>query len=103
MNMNTEARKDRQIDDEWALICRICDKHNLGTQEDVIELISETDFTGKKNAVDVAINAIELTPENIKANADTLKRFVDQADFEKLDLGFRENFRFGVLLEVLEQ
>ncbi|EGR2227632.1 hypothetical protein DZF79_05090 [Vibrio parahaemolyticus] len=99
--MTTKADSEKSFEDEWELVRHICDTINSGTQEDVIKLISETDFTGKKTAIDVAINAIELTPENINANSDILKKFVEQADFKAMNLGFKEKFRFGVLIEVL--
>jgi len=99
--LTTKADSEKSFEDEWELALHICDTNNSGTQEDVIKLISETDFTGKKTAIDVAINAIELTPENINANSDILKKFVEQADFKAMNLGFKEKFRFGVLIEVL--
>lgn len=99
--MTTKEDLEKSFEDEWKLVLHICDTNNSGTQKDVIKLISETDFTGKKTAIDVAINAIELTPENIKANSDILMKFVEQADYKAMDLGFKEKFRFGVLIEVL--
>lgn len=100
--MTSKAVSEKSFEDEWELALHICDTNNSGTQEDVIKLISETDFTGKKTAIDVAINAIELTPENINVNSDILKKFVEQADFKAMNLGFKEKFRFQVLVGVLD-
>ncbi|MEH0791561.1 hypothetical protein KW882_04765 [Vibrio parahaemolyticus] len=99
--MTSKAVSEKSFEDDWELALHICDTNNSGTQEDVIKLISETDFTGKKTAIDLAINAIELTPENINVNSDILKKFVEQSDFKAMNLGFKEKFRFGVLIEVL--